>query len=277
MIRILSLGAGVQSSCILLMSCRGVLPKVDAAIFADTQFEPGPVYENLRWLIQEAALFGIHVHVRSKGSILEDSLNARVRGKKEGSHRWGSMPWFTKADGSTKEGRIKRQCTSEYKLHVIDRFCRREVLGLKPKQRAPKEPVIEKWIGISRDEAHRIKPCRDPYAFNEYPLIGYPTSYGISMSRKECLLWLKENYPDRVFPRSACIGCPFRSDAEWKEMRKNDWIDWQRAIEFDLAIRKVGGMRGDTFTHRSCKQLSEAILEDQPDLFGNECEGLCGV
>ena len=35
-LNVLSLGAGVQSSTLLLMSCRGVLPKLDAAIFADT-------------------------------------------------------------------------------------------------------------------------------------------------------------------------------------------------------------------------------------------------
>lgn len=35
MLRVLSLGAGVQSSVLLLMSCRGELPKLDAAVFAD--------------------------------------------------------------------------------------------------------------------------------------------------------------------------------------------------------------------------------------------------
>ena len=38
-LRILSLGAGVQSSAVLLMSCDGVLPKLDCAIFADTGWE----------------------------------------------------------------------------------------------------------------------------------------------------------------------------------------------------------------------------------------------
>ena len=39
-LRILSLGAGVQSSVVLLMSIKGILPRLDAAIFADTQWEP---------------------------------------------------------------------------------------------------------------------------------------------------------------------------------------------------------------------------------------------
>lgn len=40
LLKVLSLGAGVQSSALLLMSCRGVLPRIDAAVFADTRFEP---------------------------------------------------------------------------------------------------------------------------------------------------------------------------------------------------------------------------------------------
>ena len=35
---VLSLGAGVQSTTVLLMSCLGELPKLDAAVFADTQW-----------------------------------------------------------------------------------------------------------------------------------------------------------------------------------------------------------------------------------------------
>ena len=47
---ILSLGAGVQSTCLALMAAKGeVTPMPDAAIFADTH-EPKEVYEHLDWL-----------------------------------------------------------------------------------------------------------------------------------------------------------------------------------------------------------------------------------
>jgi len=42
--RILSLGAGVQSSTLALMARDGTLPGLDAAIFADTGWEPPQVY-----------------------------------------------------------------------------------------------------------------------------------------------------------------------------------------------------------------------------------------
>ncbi len=47
-LKVLSLGAGVQSSVMLLMADRGLLgDKPDVAIFADTQWEPKEVYEHL--------------------------------------------------------------------------------------------------------------------------------------------------------------------------------------------------------------------------------------
>ncbi len=49
LIRILSLGAGVQSSTMALMADQGAFgKKPDAAIFADTGWEPEPVLEHFR-------------------------------------------------------------------------------------------------------------------------------------------------------------------------------------------------------------------------------------
>ena len=51
--RFLSLGAGVQSSTLALMIAHGELEPVEAAIFADTGWEPRKVYEWLDWLEQQ--------------------------------------------------------------------------------------------------------------------------------------------------------------------------------------------------------------------------------
>ena len=47
---VLNLGGGVQSSRILLGACRGELPLFDAAVFADTRWEPKAVYQNIDFL-----------------------------------------------------------------------------------------------------------------------------------------------------------------------------------------------------------------------------------
>ncbi len=49
-LRVLSLGAGVQSTTLALMIEKGEIPMVDAAIFADTGAEPKAVYDHLDWL-----------------------------------------------------------------------------------------------------------------------------------------------------------------------------------------------------------------------------------
>jgi len=41
----LSLGAGIQSSTVLLLACEGVIPRFDVALFADTGWEPRAVYD----------------------------------------------------------------------------------------------------------------------------------------------------------------------------------------------------------------------------------------
>lgn len=168
--RILSLGAGVQSSALLLMSCRGVLPKLDCAIFGDTQWEPKEVYTHLQWLIGESEAHGIPVHIVTAGDIRQDAIDFRTIGSSKDKKRFASLPNFIKnEDGS--QGIIRRQCTTEYKIEPVEKFIRREILGLKPRQRAPKEVVVEQWFGISADEVQRMSTSRVPWKVHRYPLI----------------------------------------------------------------------------------------------------------
>jgi|SRR2546426_390796 len=288
MLRVLSLGAGVQSTTVLLMSCKGILPKLNAVVFADTGWEPLAVYEHLERLIPYATEHRIPVHKRGKGTIRSDALQSQVRGHKADGTRWASMPFFTSAtrkmrngEWTTVEGRgmIKRQCTSEYKIEVIETFLKREILALPPRARLPKEPVIEQWKGISSDEASRMAPSREPWIQHEFPLCGWPTEMlPHTYTRTDCRLWLKENWPYPV-PRSACIGCPFHSDAEWDRMKKEDPASFADAVDFDNRIRDCGGMRGKVYLHSSLIPLSEVKFSDdrQLHLFDNECAGVCGV
>ena len=59
-LRVLSLGAGVQSSTLALMIHKGEIPMVDCAIFADTQAEPPKVYEWLKF-IKETVNYPVHI------------------------------------------------------------------------------------------------------------------------------------------------------------------------------------------------------------------------
>ena len=273
MLEILSLGAGVQSSAVFLMSCRGELPRLDHAIFSDTQWEPPRVYDWLETLMAEGQKAGIPIHVVTGGDLRAEQITARVRGKVASGQRFASLPFRTVDRETGSEGMIRRQCTREYKIDPIEKEIRR-LMGLVPRQRFPKVQTVRQWFGISLDEVQRMRSTADRWRTFWYPLIEG------RMTRGSCLTWLdKAGYKD--VPRSACIGCPFHSNAEWRAI-KADPAMWADAVEFDEAIRDADAeMRGRLYLHRDCVPLKDADLrsghEDQIDLWNNECEGMCGV
>lgn len=267
----ISLGAGVQSSTMALMAAHGELsPMPDAAIFADTQAEPKAVYEWLDWLEKQLPF---PVYRVTHGSLKNDMLQKRPNRK----YRRLDIPAFI-VDGGKVVGLINRACTRDYKIRPIDKKVR-ELIGLRPGQRAPTEVVVTQWIGISRDEVQRMKPSRMKYVQNRWPLVDR------GMRRHDCLLWMERNGYGRP-PRSACTFCPYHSNAEWLSLTDEER---QEAIDLDNNIASFkgtnelrSGLRGDIFLHRSGRRLELVFptLSEEPeqvDMFQNECEGMCGV
>lgn len=282
-VEFLSLGAGVQSTAVLLMSCRGELPRLDAAVFADTQWEPAAVYDHLGWLQDEAKKHGIPVHIVTKGDLREHTMAGLIRGSASKGERYASMPLRVLNDG--RQGMMQRQCTKEYKIEPVERALRRVVLGLKPGQRMPKDIHVRHWFGISADETRRMRMSRHRWQTNCYPLVlkpdNDPSAWRADLwrarRRHHCLEWLREaDYPKP--PRSACIGCPYRSNAEWRALTPEEFED---ACLVDETIRKSGGERGELFLHRDCVPLRDADLrtpEERGQLnWIDECQGMCGV
>ena len=271
--RSLSLGAGVQSTVLALMAERGEfgLPKPDVAVFADTGWEPPSVYEHLDWL-QEQLSFEV-VRVRA-GNIKDNILEGT---SPDGNNYLGIPAFLINGDGSTAVA--ARQCTSKYKVRPINRYLR-ERLGIAHGQRAPKHVHVEIWMGISADEALRQKDSREEWATNHYPLIE------LGFSRAQLLKWFTENYPGRYLPRSSCIGCPYRTDGEWKWLMTNEPDAFQEAVFVDRALREVPVVKnaitrkGHAYLHKSRVPLSELDFEEATDYDSymvEECEGLCGI
>tara|TARA_S200002703_G_scaffold103169_1_gene89425 strand:- start:454 stop:1290 length:837 start_codon:yes stop_codon:yes gene_type:complete len=261
-IRVVSLGAGVQSTVMALQGDREMFgPRPDAAIFADTQWEPKGVYEHLDWLESELSY---PVYRVTAGNLREDALNMKsVRSTTD--KKFMAIPLFT----DTGIGR--RQCTYDYKILPI-RKKTRELLGLKPKQRA-NNIFAETWIGISWDEMQRMKDSGLRYIKNRWPLLEH------KMHRYHCQQWFAENYPDRVLSKSACIGCPFHNNALWREMKNNDPTSWKDAVDFDAAIRDLTSQK--QYLHSKKIPLDEVDLRNEEDMgqlsFLDECDGMCGV
>ena len=252
-LRVLSLGAGVQSTTISLLIAEDRLPRIDAAIFADTQSEPADVYRHLDRLEREVlAPAGIPVHHVTEGCLTDDALDPE--------HRFASMPLYVKnQDGG--DGMMRRQCTAEYKLKPIKKQVR-ALLGYPHPTPVPGGVFAEMLIGFSLDEVGRVRDSDVRYMRNAFPLLD------LDWRRSDCERYLAAHgFADT--PKSACWACPFHGNRQWRELRDNHPGDWAKAVEFDQAIR-AGGARataegkpllGEAYLHRSRLPLDRAPID----------------
>jgi hypothetical protein len=251
----LSLGWGVQSFTMAAMSAIGELPRVDVAIHADTTHEREATYgfaaKWTPWLEEQG------IKVATVRVVPDDEIRL-------GENRVVDAPVYTIYKNSS--GQIKRQCTQDWKITPIRRYLQ-TVRNRKP---------VELWIGISTDEALRMKESDVKYITHRWPLIEK------HMSRNDCAAWLKAHDLE-VPPKSSCVFCPYHNSAAWREMRKENGADWRKAVEVDNQIRKARPPY-DLFVHPARKPLTEIDLRNDEDRgqlkFANwdeECSGLCGI
>jgi len=283
-----------------LMAKHGELPAPDAAIFACTQGEPLAVYQHLQWLTgagyesyrtprgrlayraipgeYQAGGLPFPTHVVTKGNLWRSA--SAVRRTRDGQRTYIStgIPVYT-VEGLQK-GMGKRQCTRTFKVEPVTRKCR-ELLGLK---RVTKRHgvLVEMWIGISSDEADRMKPAALPWIEATWPLID------AGMTRGDCHGWLSSHgYPDP--PRSACTYCPFRDDDSWLALTPDEMLDAiDKETELQGAYTGTTELRSVPYFHDSRQPLHLVKLKPgrvnmqraqltMHSKFRNECEGFCGV
>lgn len=287
---VLNLGAGVQSTALYLLAREPDAGfKIDLAVFADTGEEPASVYKHLDFL---KSLGNPPIHVRSAGKLGNDLIH----GRNSSGHRFVSIPAFTAEDHTTrcpdgppqpakKYGMVRRQCTAEYKVEVCERFIRRELLGLKPRQRVPKDVRVFQYFGISTDEAARAERAKKRFAKIKWAIPVYPLIER-GWSRQDCVRWLDGRLPHTV-PRSACVFCPYKTNREWLHLKESDPDGWARAVEIDNALRREGSVANrkleqKLYVHRTCIPLDMVDLGSQPrdtlhPMTTGECQGMCGL
>jgi hypothetical protein len=203
-----------------------------------------------------------------------------------GTH-YTSIPAFTAKREGFKDGITRRQCTREYKVDVIEEAIRRDILNLPRRKRFPADVWVVQYMGLSRDEAGRIARVKPrfqnvPWAEPRFPL------FDLEMTRGDCIAYLESRVPHPV-SRSACVFCPYRRNADWRQLRDTDAEGWRRAVEIDERLRRPRvlcgiGLEQRLYLHESCVPLKDADIErDEPALarytfgFAAECEGMCGV
>lgn len=270
---VLNMGAGRQSVALLAMACAGQLPKPDLVIHADTGHERRGTQAYIdNVLIPKCREHQIPFTIVSNGNIKNDTL----RSVREGT-RTAQAPYYVKKpDG--KKGMLRRICTSEYKIVPIEREIRR-FLGVAPGHRTHTKAhpyFVEQWIGIATEEAQRKSVSHKKWSVLTFPLLD------LGMDTPMCIERIKElGWPVPI--KSACIACPFRSNASWAYMKKHQPEEFAEAVDFDNRLRwpdgkgrlnwRIGladgeqpstlkGAQFPAYVHNSCVPLSEIEFVD---------------
>ena len=271
--RVLSLGAGLDSTTLLLLSEHGEVPRLDAAIFADTMAEPAYVYETLEWLM---ATVRIPIYRVSAGNLEADILAVAASQEKLTAGFRGQPPFYVQnapnLDYATADsgGTLWRKCTKDYKIAPI-RGKIRELLGAQSTGRLPKGLHVEQWIGFTMDDLGRTFCSDVQWITNVFPLI-LPKR----MRRRDCERWLvKHGYP--VPQKSSCVFCPYHRNSYWRDMRDNRPAEWHRAVEFERQLHAghLPGVRGTPYLHKSLVPLPmapiDAVESGNEELFCYAC------
>jgi hypothetical protein len=257
-LRVVSLGAGVQSSALLLLALTGQVGRVDAAIFADTGFEPAAVYGHLWRLAGYCVTADVPLYVVAGGDI-----------RTFGGFGTGSaldVPFYV-TNHAGGEGLLRRQCTSKLKVAPV----RRQLRALMRARDATRADLL---YGISADEALRMRRSDVAYVRNVYPLVER------GWRRADCAAFLA--LYGITAPRSACLCCPYHTNKEWRAMRDDRPDEWAAAVAWEREAQAVGiGRDATPFVHRQRVPLDAVDLTTPTDhgqlTLDDECEGFCGL
>ena len=268
--RIVSYGAGTQSTAMLLMGLTNKLhAKPDFAIFADTGGEPKEVYDYLNLIkdyVKKEFDFDIII-VKPKTSIIEDLLNPRISKKTGKRYLYGNPPLHING------GILLRECTFHYKIDPFNKYMKSK-LKIEKKNKE-QEKIVEIWMGISTDEMQRMKESTDWWSIKRYPLIEK------ELMRNDSIKYV-EKFGLPTPPRSACTFCPYHSDNDWKRLKELFPDEFQKVVELEKKmqdrIKGKSAFKDTPYFHKSCKPISEVNFgEEQYGLFDEECDGICGI
>ena len=252
--QICSLGGGVASTALFLMSLHGEIEQpAEAAVFADTGWERQQTLDTIQQLKEYAKDFDIPVYILNDGNIRENALDP--------ANKNGDLPYFT-TNIKGKATQLRKFCTNHFKTYPIWKFFRSEF-------KAHFKDPVHCWLGYTMNEVQRMKPANRKYIERRYPLIEK------RLYREHLYPYLDKHGFTETAP-SACIGCPFRTDAEYRQMPE---YEIQDAIQFESEINVRGMITGEQDSplrlHRSLTPLSERPFDNpQTSIFDNDmCEG----
>jgi hypothetical protein len=214
MVRFLSYGGGVQSTCIILMAVDGLIDKPDVVVFADTGSESEQTYstvESIKKICQDSEIDFMTVKNRIEGVDEGIPLHEYYAQKTTPPY----LPMVTNP-----------RCTHHFKIYPVRRYIKTLVDQSKPK------PWATCILGITTDEKHRARSSMVKWIENDYLLIDR------SMSRQDCIDYIQKNWPQLDVSKSGCFCCPYQSAKKWAKLS-------QDKEKFSLALE----MEKNAFNH----------------------------
>ena len=173
--KILSCGAGQQSTALALMSCENAMsekiiyplvPVYDAVLFCDLGGEREWVYKQVAFISECCQKAGIPFYILKNKNLKKDYMT------NYGKARVCTIPFWS-IDENGKKGKMTRHCTIDYKILQMQNFVRWELLGYKKGQRTKPEDIQahEMHIGFTFEEQQRIFDSKHKLFINKFPII----------------------------------------------------------------------------------------------------------
>lgn len=263
--KILSFGAGMQSTALALMACENVdaerkgrkrpyplVPVYDLVIFCDLGFEPPWVMEQAEFVHRACDVAGIRYEMLDT-PLYKDFLT------NFGERRTVSIPWWTLRDDGHKS-KMPRNCTIDYKVEAIAKFVRRDVLGYKKFQRLRDEDkkAHEMHMGFGAEEQRRCKPSPNSLFVNRFPLAE------MGLTREDNYAYIRDVWGLKT-RASACCFCPFHCNYFYKYLKEHEPLTYERLVQVDnLLEEKIQKppMDSDLFITRNRKRIDELTPEE---------------
>lgn len=248
-----SCGGGTQSGAIATLIRSGRLPRPDFAFMTDTGREKSSTWPFVDGFIRPTlAAVGLELTIVNAADFT-DHLDIIYTGGS--GERTMLLPGFTTLGGQV--GKLSPFCSGKWKRDVGERWMRS--IGIKE---------ARNWIGISRDEARRIRAQHRGWLALWYPLI-----FEVPMWRSGCVELIRAQGWQGDIPHSACWMCPNQSDSEWLDMRLHQPQDFAAACELEADARKEDP---HFYLHPRCIPLAEVDFTAQHTMFADRgCTSGC--
>ena len=262
--KILSFGAGMQSTALALMSCENAIRKMkpypqvpiyDAVVFCDLGLEPSWVQKQAEFTRRSCESAGITFY-RLDTPLYQDFM------KNFGERRTVSVPWWTlRADGH--RSKMPRNCTCDYKSKAITQYVRWNLLGYRKGQRLRSEDLKahEMHLGFSIEERRRCRTNPHKLFENHFPLVE------MGMTRKDSYRYILDVWGVET-KASACAFCPFHRNYFYRHLGEHEPETYQKVLAVDYLLQNNTPrlpMDSELFISKSRKRLEELTADECRD------------